>query len=94
MRTAITANTKTRPNVVSMLVQRRWRWADIETALGQILAIAGLHTGACLHSPLPHHNILASRSGYFQQDSRPITSLLQYLKLRAGGYMTSTIIKF
>ena len=32
----------------------------------------------------PHHNILASRSGYFYQDSRPITSLLQYLKLRAG----------
>ena len=24
-----------------MLVQRRWRWANIETALGQILAFAG-----------------------------------------------------
>ena len=84
MRTALPANTKTRPNVVSMLVQRRLRWANIETALGQMLAFAGLHTGVCLHPPLPRHNILASRSGYFWQDSRPITSLLQYLKLRAG----------
>ena len=63
--TALPANTKTWPNVVSMLVQRRCRWANSETALGQILALAGLHTGACPHSPLPHHNILASRSGYF-----------------------------
>ena len=65
MRTALPANTKIRPNVVSMLVQRRWRWANIETALGQMLAFAGLHTGVCLHPPLRHHNILASRSGYF-----------------------------
>ena len=65
MRTAIPANTQTRPNVVSMLVQRRWRWANIETASGQMLAFAGLHTGVCLHPPLRHHNILASRSGYF-----------------------------
>ena len=65
MRTALPANTKTRPSVVSMLVQRRWRWANIETALGQMLAFAGLHTGVCLHPPLRHHNILASRSGYF-----------------------------
>ena len=47
------------------LVQRRWRLANIETALGQMLAFAGLHTGVCLHPPLRHHNILASRSGYF-----------------------------
>ena len=65
MRTALPANTKTWPNVVSMLVQRRWRWANIETALGQILAFAGLHTGVCLHPSRPYHNILASRSGYF-----------------------------
>ena len=64
MRTALPANTKTWPNVVSMLVQRRWRWVNIETALGQILTFAGLHTGVCLHPPLPHHNILASRSRY------------------------------
>ena len=65
MRTALPANTKTRPNVVSMLVQCRWRWADIETALGQMLAFVGLHTGVRLPPPLRHHNILASRSGYF-----------------------------
>ena len=65
MRTALPANTRPWPNVVSLLVQRRWRWANSETALGQILAFAGLHTGVCLHPPLPHHNILASRSGYF-----------------------------
>ena len=65
MRTALPANTKTRPNVVSMLVQRRWRWANIETALGQMLAFAGLHSGVCLHPRLRRHNILASRSGYF-----------------------------
>ena len=51
MLTALPANTKTRPNVVSMLVQRRWRWANIETAFGQMLAFAGLHTGVCLHPP-------------------------------------------
>ena len=51
MRTALPANTKTRPNVVSMLFQRRLRWANIETALGQMLAFAGLHTGVCLFSP-------------------------------------------
>ena len=38
---------------VSMLAQRRWRWSNIETALGQILVFAGLHTGVCLHPPLP-----------------------------------------
>ena len=27
--------------------------ANIETALGQILVFAGLHTGVCLHPPLP-----------------------------------------
>ena len=26
---------------------------NIETALGQILVFAGLHTGVCLHPPLP-----------------------------------------
>ena len=36
---ALPANTKTWPNVVSMLVQRRWRWANSEAALGQILAL-------------------------------------------------------
>ena len=48
-------------------VQRRWWWANIETALGQILAFAGLHTGVCLHPPLPHHNILASDQGTFSK---------------------------
>ena len=48
MRTALLANTKTWPNVVSMLVQRPWRLANSETALGQILAFAGLHTRVCL----------------------------------------------
>ena len=52
-RTALPANMKTWPDVVSMLVQRRWRWANSETALGQILAFAGPHTGVCLHPPLP-----------------------------------------
>ena len=33
MRTALPANTKTRPSVVSMLVQRRWRWANVGPAL-------------------------------------------------------------
>ena len=37
-----------------MLVQRRWRCANIETTLGQILVFAGLRTGVCLHlSPPP-----------------------------------------
>ena len=53
MRTALPANTRTWPNVVSMLVQHRWRWANIETALGQILAFAGLHTGVVYTHPSP-----------------------------------------
>ena len=53
MRTALPANTRTWPNVVSMLVQRRWRWANIETALGQILAFAELHTGVVYTHPSP-----------------------------------------
>ena len=50
-----------------MLVQRRWRWANIETVLGQILAFAGLHTGVCLHQPLPRHNILPADQGTFSK---------------------------
>ena len=53
MQTALSGNTRTWPNVVSMLAQRRWRWATIETALGQILVFAGRHTGVFLHPPLP-----------------------------------------
>ena len=34
-----------------MLVQRRWRWANIETALGRILAFARLHTGVVYTHP-------------------------------------------
>ena len=50
--TALSGNTRTWPNAVSILVQgRRWG-ANIETTLGQILVFAGLHTGVCLH-PLP-----------------------------------------
>ena len=50
MRTALPANTKTRPNVVSMLVHRRWRWANIETALGQMLAFAGGSTQVSVYT--------------------------------------------
>ena len=50
MRTALPANTKTRPNVVSMLVQRRWRWANIETALAQMLAFAGSFTQVSVYT--------------------------------------------
>ena len=42
-----------RPNGVSMLAQCRWRWANIETVLGQILAFAGLHTGVSTPTPPP-----------------------------------------
>ena len=31
-----------RPNVVSMLAQRRRHWANIETTLGQVLVFAGI----------------------------------------------------
>ena len=40
-------------NVDSMLVQRRWRWANIETASGQILAFASLHIGVVYTHPSP-----------------------------------------
>ena len=67
MRTALPANMKTWPNVVSMLVQRRWRWANSETALGQILAFAGLHTGVCLHPPLPTIIFSSADQGTFSK---------------------------
>ena len=67
MPTVLPAKTRTWPDVVSMLVQRRWRWANIETTLGRNLVFAGLHTGVCLHPTLPLHNISASRSRYFSK---------------------------
>ena len=67
MRTALPANARIWPNVVSMLVQRRWRWANIETALGQILAFAGLHTGGCLHPPLPTIIFSSADQGTFSK---------------------------
>ena len=39
------ANTRHSPNAVSMLVQRRRRWANIETALGECPVFAGNVTG-------------------------------------------------
>ena len=51
-----------------MLIQRRWRWANIETALGQILAFAGLHTCVCLHPSRPYHNILADQGTFRPAD--------------------------
>ena len=65
MPTVLPAKTRTWPDVVSMLVQRHWRWANIETTLDQNLVFAVLHTGVCLHPTLPLHNIFASRSRYF-----------------------------
>ena len=50
-----------------MLAQRRWRWANIETALGQILVLAGLHTGVCLHLPLPSIIFLPADQGTFSK---------------------------
>ena len=35
------ANTRHSPNAISMLGQRRGRWANIETALGECLVFAG-----------------------------------------------------
>ena len=67
MQTALSGNTRTWPNVVSMLAQRRWRWANIETALGQILVFAGLHKGVCLHPPLPCIIFLPADQGTFSK---------------------------
>ena len=50
MQTALSGNTRTWPNVVSMLAQRRWRWANIETALGQILVFAGSSTQVSVYT--------------------------------------------
>ena len=41
MPTVLPAKTRTWPDVVSMLVQRRWRWANIETTLVQNLCLLG-----------------------------------------------------
>ena len=38
----LSANTMTWPNVVLILDQRHRRWADIETALGDVIVFAGL----------------------------------------------------
>ena len=39
----IKANTMHSPNAVSMFGQRRRRWANIETALGECLVFAGIY---------------------------------------------------
>ena len=67
MRTALPANTKTRPNVVSMLVEGRWWEANIEKTLGQILVFAGLHTGVCLHPPVPSIIFSPADQGTFRK---------------------------
>ena len=41
--------------------------ANIETALGQILVFAGLHTGVCLHPPLPSIIYLPADQGTFSK---------------------------
>ena len=88
MRTALPANTKTRPNVVSMLFQRRWRWANIETALGQMLAFAGSSTQVSVYtlSRQPIRVLLAR-----QPADHKLTTILE---IESGGHMTSTICTF
>ena len=44
MYTLCSANTGHSPNAVSMLGQRRRRWANIETALGECPVFAGQYT--------------------------------------------------
>ena len=41
--------------------------ANIETALGQILVFAGLHTAVCLHPPLPSIILLPDDQGTFSK---------------------------
>ena len=67
MRTALPANTRTWPTVFSRLVQSRWRWANIETALVQILAFAGLHTGVVYTHPSPIIIFLPADQGTFSK---------------------------
>ena len=50
-----------------MLVQRHWRWANIETALGQILAFAGLHTVSVYTHPSPTIEFLPADQGIFSK---------------------------
>ena len=79
-----------------MLAQRRWRWANIETALGQILVFAGLHTGVCLHPPLPSIIFSPADQGTFsktagQSQAYSVTTILE---IESGGHMTSPICAF
>ena len=50
MQTALSGNTRTWPNVVSILVQGRWWGGQYWNSIG---SNPGLHTGVCLHPPLP-----------------------------------------
>ena len=66
MQTALSRNTRTWPNVVSILVQRRW-WGGGQNwnSIGSNPRVCWA-PHRCLSTPTsPLHNIFASRSGYF-----------------------------
>ena len=86
MRTALPANTRTWPTVVSMLVQRRWRWANIETALGQILAFAGLHTGVVYTHPSPTIILSPADQGTFSKTAGQSQAYYNTWNWKRGTY--------
>ena len=64
---ALSANTKTWPNVVSMLVQRRWRWANIETVLAQFLRLLGSTQVSVYTNPSPAIKFSPADQGTFSK---------------------------
>ena len=65
---------------------------NIETALGQILVFAGLHTGVCLHPPLPSILFSPADQGTARQPANH--KLTTILEIESEGHMTSLICKF
>ena len=64
--------------------------ANIETALGQILVFAGLHTGVCLHPPLPSIIFSPADQGSLLLARQPANhKLTTILEIESGGHHPS-----
>ena len=68
--------------------------AVIETTLGQILMLAELHTGVCLHPPPPPPQYIRQLIRVLLAGQPANHKLTTILEIESGGDMTSAVCKF
>ena len=82
---AFTANTRTWPNVASILAQRRRRWLNIKTTLGQVFVFAGLRPQGLPEEPQAASNKPQRRSGWSMEcQTRRNWSVLHLTRSKLG----------